>query len=302
MALTIEQNYARKNGCRDPRSTHSRLVSLQHPAKRLLRTAARRGGPIRTKRTRQARKARETLEPPGSRSAGPTADGESIAAQTELELLLAAFETAPTISSVAEMNARHAATALGLDPLEEQLLLLVLRSGAPWQPIRKFLDAAYGEVQELPRLAAALLGAETHEVEIRLQRSARLATCGLVSVDMTPVGDFSSTARLLPRVARQMRNPYRTAEAWVQALLGEQVTTPLCWQDFAHVHNFAEMAARLLRRAAHEGEAGVHVLLVGPAGTGKTELAKALAARAVPSSRRRYKWTLMGWYEGNSMA
>ena len=58
------------------------------------------------------------------------------------------------------------------------------------------------------------------------------------------------------------------------------MTTPLCWQDSAHVHNSAEMAARLLRRAAHEGEAGVHVLLVGPAGTGKTELAKALAARA----------------------
>ena len=146
--------------------------------------------------------------PPGSRSAEPSADGESIAAQIELKSLLAAFETAPTISNVVEMNARHAATALGLDPLEEQLLLLVLRSGAPWQPIRKFLDAAYGEVQELPRLAAALLGAETHEVELRLQRSARLATCGLVSVDMTPVGDFSSTARLLPRVARQMRNPY----------------------------------------------------------------------------------------------
>jgi hypothetical protein len=148
--------------------------------------------------------------PPGSRSAGPTADGESIAAQTELELLLAAFEIAPTISSVAEMNARHAATALGLDPLEEQLLLLVLRSGAPWQPIRKFLDAAYGEVQELPRLAAALLGAETHEVEIRLQRSARLATCGLVSVDMTPVGDFSSTARLL--LALPGRCATRTAQ------------------------------------------------------------------------------------------
>jgi transitional endoplasmic reticulum ATPase len=77
-----------------------------------------------------------------------------------------------------------------------------------------------------------------------------------------------------------MRSPFNTAEAWVQGLLGARVKTPLLWADFAHVHPSADMAARRLRRAARDGEAGVHVLLVGPAGTGKTELAKALAARA----------------------
>jgi transitional endoplasmic reticulum ATPase len=139
---------------------------------------------------------------------------------------------------------------------------------------------AWGVVEELPRLAAALLGVEAFEVQLRLEKSARLIACGLIAVDPEPFGDFSTAASLLPRISRLMCNPFSTAEAWVQGLLGAHVKTPLLWTDFAHLHPSAEMAARLLRRAAHDGEAGVHLLLVGPAGTGKTELAKALAARA----------------------
>lgn len=40
------------------------------------------------------------------------------------------------------------------------------------------------------------------------------------------------------------------------------------------------MAADVLKAAAAGGEAGVHIMLVGPPGTGKTELAQTLAARA----------------------
>jgi SpoVK/Ycf46/Vps4 family AAA+-type ATPase len=220
--------------------------------------------------------------PPTGRRKKKQPDGrETIASRGELAKLLAEFASKPTAGAgVLEKNTLHAASALGLDVLEQDLLLLITRGNARHRPMRTFIDQAWGAVEELPRFAAALLGVDTFEVQSRLERTARLIACGLISVDPEPYGDFSSAANPLPRISRLLHSPFNTTEAWVQALLGTRVKTPLRWADFEHVHPSAEMAARLLRRAARAGELGVHVLLVGPAGTGKTELAKALAARA----------------------
>jgi SpoVK/Ycf46/Vps4 family AAA+-type ATPase len=206
---------------------------------------------------------------------------EDVASRDELLESLSDYANKPDPElGIAETNTKHAAAALGLDTLEQDILALVIRGNSKRQPMRDFINHAWERVEELPRFVAALLGVDPYEVELRLDRSAKLMSCGLITVDPAPFGDFTSAAKPLPRVARLMRKSYATAEAWAQELLGEQVTTPLNWSDFAHVHDPAEMAARLLRRAARDAEAGVHVLLVGLSGTGKTELAKALAARA----------------------
>ncbi len=212
---------------------------------------------------------------------GQSAAPEANASREQLAKLLVDFASKPASGAgTVETNTLHAATALGLDVLEQDLLLLITRGNARHRPMRTFIDMAWSAVLELPRLAAALLGVEPFEAQLRLEKAARLVACGLITVDPEPFGDFSSAASPLPRVGRLMHSPFSTAEAWVQGLLGMRMKTPLRWADFAHVHPCAEMAARLLRRAARDGETGVHVLLVGPPGTGKTELAKALAARA----------------------
>jgi SpoVK/Ycf46/Vps4 family AAA+-type ATPase len=218
--------------------------------------------------------------PPG-RKAERTAGSES-ASPEALSRLLADYATRPAAATdIVERNAIHAGTALGLDALEKDLLVLVVRTDARRQPMKTFFQLAWNQIEELPPLFAALLGVEAYEVESRLEKAARLVACGLITVDAEAAfSDFACAVTPLPLVARQMRKPFGTAETWVQALLGEQARTPLRWSDFAHVRVSADMAARLLRRAARGTEAGVHVLLVGPAGTGKTEFAKALATRA----------------------
>jgi transitional endoplasmic reticulum ATPase len=80
---------------------------------------------------------------------------------------------------------------------------------------------------------------------------------------------FRATAR-----APEGRGP------WVKALLGRPTPPELEWEDFSHLAEPADLAARLLRGAAEAGAAGVHVLLHGPVGTGKTRLAASVAARA----------------------
>src|SRR5579872_700346 len=62
-------------------------------------------------------------------------------------------------------------------------------------------------------------------------------------------------------------------------ILGQPCRTNLGWDDFAHIAE-ADMAATVLRAAAAGGERGIHVMLVGFPGTGKTELAKTLAYQA----------------------
>jgi SpoVK/Ycf46/Vps4 family AAA+-type ATPase len=224
---------------------------------------------------------RPRTPPGGRRKTKPPPGHEETASHDELAKLLADFASRPEAGAgVVETNTLHAAAALGLDGLEQDLLLLITRGNARHRPMRTFIDIAWSVVDELPRFAAALLGVDAFEVQLRLQQTARLIACGLIAVDPEPFGDFSSAANPLARISRLMHSPFGSAEAWVQGLLGARVKTPLRWSDFAHLHPSAEMAARLLRRAARDGELGVHVLLVGPAGTGKTELAKALAARA----------------------
>ena len=205
--------------------------------------------------------------PPGNRrKAKQPVCPEAASSHKALAKLLADFASKPAPGSgVFETNSAHAAAALGLDALEQDLLLLITRGSARHRPMRTFIDAAWGAVEELPRLAAALLGVEAFEVQLRLEKTARLIACGLIAIDPEPYGDFSSAANPLPRVSRLMRSPFGTAEAWVQGLLGAHAKTPLGWSDFAHVHPSAEMATRLLHRAARGGEArNVSTTLIQP--------------------------------------
>ena len=71
---------------------------------------------------------------------------------------------------------------------------------------------------------------------------------------------------------------YASREAWCAALIGQPCDAGLPWSCFDHLGPGAVLAARVL--AAADGEAGIHIMLVGPPGTGKTEFARALAARA----------------------
>jgi SpoVK/Ycf46/Vps4 family AAA+-type ATPase len=164
---------------------------------------------------------------------------------------------------------------LALDPFDAALLEVVVAVDRLPRPAA-IARIATQHGHDLPALIGHLVGAAPTEAESRVRRSpvlrlglARFVTSrqGHVELDL----DWMLT-RLLDRA------PTEAADI-VDALAGPRQAPVLDLQDFGHVAD-ADLLVRLLRGAASERAAGINILIHGPPGTGKTELARTLADSA----------------------
>ena len=185
-----------------------------------------------------------------------------------------------------EQNALFAAEEFGLGPLDLEILLLVLRVQT-MQGFESFCDGALKALGSLHRLVAALVGAAPNAVKQRLAASSPLRAGGLLEVDRDPrttarysSAGWKNSISVSDTAIYAMLASHADRSEWVTAMVGQACGPGLPWEDFAHLGEPIRLAADVLRAAAACGETGVHVMLVGPPGTGKTELAQALAARA----------------------
>ena len=128
--------------------------------------------------------------------------------------------------------------------------------------------------------AADLLAAATGESAARvgeaLERTSALIDAGLLFVapGTLPVEQkISIHRRLTDLLTGPSLTPRRFADAWLP--LAEPPSLTLA--DYAHLGPTVERLKLLLAAALDRGERGVNVLLHGPTGCGKTELARLLA-------------------------
>lgn len=129
-----------------------------------------------------------------------------------------------------------------------------------------------------PALALSVLtGHDVMAIERRLAPTSLLAQYGLFDsprhsrIDLLP--DVSSATDAL------LSQPLRTAGDVRRVLLGHPMNSELDWEDFSHLGEDARFLVDLLAGSLRQGQQGVSVLLYGPAGTGKTEFSRTLAAR-----------------------
>lgn len=200
----------------------------------------------------------------------------------ELHAVLKDYEDLPKSDESLERNALFARHEFGLDELDTEILLLVLRYERN-SALENLADELLSRLQNPALTVAALTGMSAREARQRIAPNGTLIESGLLCHS----GDGSSTGlagqcgylQMVAPLRQVMHNHYRTRREWAAALVGEPLATPLAWADYEHLGPVRDLAANVLAGAAETGAKGINLLLHGPVGTGKTEFAKVVAAR-----------------------
>lgn len=166
------------------------------------------------------------------------------------------------------------AELLGFDRFERDVLRFAaaLDRGPHLAPLRSRL---FGAGEDVAALIGRAAGAEAGDAAIRVRRSAPMTLGLLYSSADTHVGgqDVGIDWRFAPVLDGGITQPERL----IDLLAGERQAATLSRADFAEVEASFDFLARLLAGALGSRAKGVNLLLFGPPGTGKTELARTLA-------------------------
>lgn len=180
--------------------------------------------------------------------------------------------------SLCEANLRRLGVLLALDRAEVSVLGALVRSRASplWQSALRWLTVGDFSLGSRPfiDLFSKTLALSEDDLHRLLGPASRLSACGLITWDTA--GDLRPVRKVLWLCSRR----FSSEDEMREFLVGPLAPPRLCRDDFAHVASELSFAVSLLEGAIERNRAGVHVLVYGPVGTGKTEFCKTVAALA----------------------
>jgi len=201
------------------------------------------------------------------------------AMRTRLKRLLAPFADFPAGTDFAD-NIAYLREEFALDDLDTAIVRLLVAYSRV-EGLESFADGLLCKVRSVARAVACLIGwPSTRQVHERFLRGGALVDAGLLVFEPGNGQDLAGRSGWLRLTAREaMFRPYADKAEWLDALTGPALVARLPIRSFEHVSG-VDLAVALLRGALAEKTPGVVVAIHGPPGTGKTELAKSLAAEA----------------------
>jgi hypothetical protein len=170
---------------------------------------------------------------------------------------------------------------LGLPPASLKVVGLVA-CYTRYDQVQYLCDTLSSLAGSISRIVAMLVGEPARSIETLIAPAGELAACGLLQLQEEtnlvagPSGRFS-----IPwRVDRCLDHHFADFHALRGALLGQPLQATLNLSDYEHVEEDCDLITRVVEGASKEGARGINILLFGPPGSGKTELAKLAAAAA----------------------
>ncbi len=166
---------------------------------------------------------------------------------------------------------------LGLNQVEQQVLglALVLHSH---EALEETTDAL-GNLNStnLAVAVAALLKIRRPLIAQALGANGMLGRSGLLRVSRGYPATLKNKVEPLEGLVDRMFEPHQEAEQLVDQYFHRASPGTLYPSDYPHILRQYRLLNRYLRKAVNHGLKGVNILLYGPAGTGKSELARTIA-------------------------
>ncbi|HZW13923.1 MAG TPA: AAA family ATPase [Noviherbaspirillum sp.] len=172
----------------------------------------------------------------------------------------------------------HLAALLELNDCEKAAILVgLLRSECrPFYDLLRSHDVS--SRKEALRVLATVMGYDEQAFARDMGQKSRLYEYGIFNRE-SRISDLTDVFELGDEFVQILLAPCATLEEFVQAFLRKARNASLTPEDYPHMRDELEEVTRLLRGAIDSGARGIHVMLYGDPGSGKTEFARMLGAR-----------------------
>jgi len=177
-------------------------------------------------------------------------------------------------------NARMMGDLLDLDDAERELLAFVALTNSD-QGLWECAETLQGSSPKVLAMSLSrILGVEAARLRTALSPRAALISTGIVRVAR---GIGTMPIDIVSGFDDVMLASHEDESTLLSFFFSRCEPGSLSLEDFPHLADHLPVLSRYLSRAVADGGRGVNVLLHGPPGTGKTELARTLAASASAS-------------------